>query len=158
MSSINRVFITGNLIRDPELRTTASGSAVLSFGVAVVDSVKNQQTGEWEDRPNWVDCTLFGSRAQAISGYLHKGSKVAIDGRLHWSQWERNGEKRSKLEVIINDIQFLSPREGAQSAPQQPQYQQPAPTYQQTAQQPLQQPQTAPQYASASVYDEDIPF
>jgi len=151
MSSINRVFITGNLSRDPELRTTASGSAVLSFGVAVVDSVKNQQTGEWEDRPNWVECTLFGSRAQAISGYLHKGSKVAIDGRLHWSQWERNGEKRSKLEVIINDIQFLSPRESAQ----QLQYQQQAPTYQQ---QPQQAPRTAPQYASASVYDEDIPF
>lgn len=156
MSSINRVFITGNLSRDPELRTTASGSAVLSFGVAVVDYVENRQTGEWEDRPNWVDCTLFGSRAQAISGYLHKGSKVAIDGRLHWSQWERNGEKRSKLEVIINDIQFLSPREGAQGAPQQPQYQQPAPTYQQTAQQPPQQPQAAPQ--QRYTYDEDIPF
>lgn len=156
MSSINRVFITGNLSRDPELRTTASGSAVLSFCVAVVDYVENRQTGEWEDRPNWVDCTLFGSRAQAISGYLHKGSKVAIDGRLHWSQWERNGEKRSKLEVIINDIQFLSPREGAQGAPQQPQYQQPAPTYQQTAQQPPQQPQAAPQ--QRYTYDEDIPF
>lgn len=156
MSSINRVFITGNLSRDPELRTTASGSAVLSFCVAVVDYVENKQTGEWEDRPNWVDCTLFGSCAQAISGYLHKGSKVAIDGRLHWSQWERNGEKRSKLEVIINDIQFLSPREGAQGAPQQPQYQQPAPTYQQTAQQPPQQPQAAPQ--QRYTYDEDIPF
>ena len=89
--SINRVIISGNLTRDPELRQTASGMPVLGFGVAVNDRRKNSQTGEWEDCPNYIDCTMFGTRAQALSQYLSKGSKVAIEGKLRWSQWERDG-------------------------------------------------------------------
>ena len=106
--SINRVIISGNLTRDPELRATTGGTQVLSFGVAVNDRRRNPQTGEWEDYPNFVDCTMFGNRAEAVSRYLSKGSKVAIEGKLRYSSWERDGQKRSKLEVIVDEIEFLS--------------------------------------------------
>ena len=88
--SINRVNITGNLTRDPELRATAAGTQVLSFGIAVNDRRKNPQTGEWEDYPNYVDCTMFGTRAEAVGRYISKGSKVAIEGKLRYSSWERD--------------------------------------------------------------------
>ncbi len=108
---INRVVITGNLTRDPELKATASGMSVLKLGVAVNDRRKNQQTGEWEDVPNFVDVTVFGQRGESLSRFLEKGSKVAIEGKLRWSQWEnQQGEKRSKLEVVADDIEFMSPR------------------------------------------------
>ncbi len=86
--SINRVNITGNLTRDPELRVTAAGT-VLSFGVAVNDRRRNPQTGEWEDYPDFVDCTMFGTRAEAVSRFLAKGHKVAIEGKLRYSWWEK---------------------------------------------------------------------
>lgn len=112
--SINRVFISGNLTRDPELRATASGTSVLSFGVAVNDRRRNAN-GEWEDVPNYVDCTMFGNRAEALSRYLSKGLKVAIEGRLRWHQWETNdGQKRSKLEVIAEELEFMTSRQGGQ--------------------------------------------
>lgn len=117
--SINRCFISGNLTRDPELRVTSGGTQVLSFGVAVNDRAKNQQTGEWEDRPNFIECTMFGTRAEAVSRYLHKGSKYAIEGKLRWSQWEKDGQKRSKLEVIAEEIEFMSRQDGQQPARQQ---------------------------------------
>ncbi len=111
--SINRVVITGNLTRDPELRTTGSGMSVLKLGVAVNDRRKNQQTGEWEDVANFVDVTVFGARAEGLSKFLQKGSKVAVEGKLRWSSWESPaGEKRSKLEVVADDIEFMSSREG----------------------------------------------
>ena len=145
--SINKVLITGNLTRDPELRETASGFQVLSFGVAVNDRRKNQQTQQWEDYANFVDCTMFGNRAASVSRFLGKGSKVAIEGKLRWSQWEtQDGSKRSKLEVVVDEIEFMTSRDGGQ----QPQYQQ---QYQQ--QQYQQQPQYQPQ---ADVYDAEIPF
>ncbi|MDO9557701.1 MAG: single-stranded DNA-binding protein [Coriobacteriia bacterium] len=110
---INRVVITGNLTRDPELRSTSGGMSVLKLGVAVNDRRKNQQTGEWEDIPNFVDVTIFGARGEALSRFLSKGSKVAIEGKLRWSQWENpQGEKRSKLEVVADEIEFLSSRDG----------------------------------------------
>ena len=80
--SINRVNISGNLTRDPELRVTGSGTQILSFGVAVNDRRRNPQTNEWEDYPNYVDCVVFGGRADALSRFLSKGSKVAIEGKL----------------------------------------------------------------------------
>lgn len=106
--SINRVNISGNLTRGPELRSTAGGTQVVSFGVAVNDRRRNPQTGEWEDCPNFVDCTMFGARAEAASRYLSKGSKVAIEGKLRYSSWERDGQRRSKLKVIVDEIEFMS--------------------------------------------------
>lgn len=113
---INRVMITGNLTRDAELRTTAGGMAVLSFGVAVNDRRKSA-SGEWEDYTNFVDCTMFGKRAESLARYLSKGAKVAIEGKLRWSQWERDGQKRSKLEVIADDVEFMGGKAAPESAP-----------------------------------------
>ncbi|PKQ10091.1 MAG: single-stranded DNA-binding protein [Actinobacteria bacterium HGW-Actinobacteria-9] len=110
--SINKVMITGNLTRDPELKSTGSGMAVLKMGVAVNDRAKNQQTGEWEDRPNFIDVVMFGTRAESVSRFLSKGSKVAVEGKLRWSSWEnQQGEKRSKIEVVVDEIEFLSSRD-----------------------------------------------
>jgi len=109
--SINVVTISGNLTRDAELRQSASGMSILRLGVAVNDRAKNQQTGEWEDRPNFIDCVMFGTRAEKISQYLTKGTKVSIQGKLRWSQWEsQQGEKRSKVEVAVDEIEFMSSR------------------------------------------------
>ena len=109
--SINKVIITGNLTREPELRRTQGGMAILTFGVAVNDRRRDQQTGEWEDYANFVDCTMFGNRAESLSNHLSKGTKVAIEGKLRWSQWEREGQKRSKLEVIVDELEFMSSRD-----------------------------------------------
>ena len=149
--SINRVVISGNLTRDPDLRSTASGMPVLGFGVAVNDRRKNQQTGEWEDYPNFIDCTMFGARAQSVSRFLNKGMKVAIEGKLRWSQWERDGQKRSKIEVIVDEIEFMTSRN-----------QNSAPAVSAPAQvAPMAAPAAAPMAApvvDASIYEENIPF
>lgn len=152
--SINRVVITGNLTRDPELRATASGMPVLGLGVAVNDRRKNQQTGEWEDYPNFIDCTMFGARAQSVARYLSKGSKVAIEGKLRWSQWERDGQKRSKIEVIVDDIEFMSSRNDSQSYGA-PAMNAPVPYAAPAASAAPAAPAPA---VDSSVYDEDIPF
>lgn len=116
--SINAVNISGNLTRDSELRRTAGGTAVLGFGVAVNDRRKNQQTGEWEDYPNFVDCTMFGTRAEKLAGMLTKGTKVCILGRLRYTSWEVDGQKRSKIEVIVDDIELMQNRKPQQGQPQ----------------------------------------
>ena len=108
--SINKVILSGNLTRDPELRHTAGGTAVMNFGLAVNERVKNNSTGQWEDRPNFIDCTMFGTRAESVSRFIGKGSKVAVEGRLRYSQWERDGQKRSKIEVVVDEIEFMAPR------------------------------------------------
>lgn len=140
--SINRVNITGNLTRDPELRSTAGGMAVLGFGVAVNDRRKNQQTGQWEDYPNFVDCTMFGNRAEALSRILRKGMKVAIEGKLRYRSWEdkNGGGRRSKVEIIPDEVVLMSQNPNGQQAPQQ--Y---APQGYQQAYPPRQAPQPAPQ-------------
>ena len=156
--SINRVTISGNLTRDPELRATAGGTQVLSFGVAVNDRRRNPQNGEWEDYPNFVDCTMFGTRAEAVSRYLSKGSKVAIEGKLRSSSWERDGQRRSKLEVIVDEIEFMS--RGSQGG--QGGYGQNGGNSYGGGYAPAPAPQAAPAPVQAppavDVYDEDIPF
>lgn len=134
MQGLNTVSIGGNLCRDVELRTTASGMAVLTFSVAVNESRKNQQTGEYEDYPNYVDCTMFGRRAESVSRYLTKGTYVALTGRLHQNRWQnKDGQNRSKLEVTVDNIHFESrgERDGGYARQQE-------------------QP--------ADLYDDDIPF
>ena len=154
--------ITGNLTRDPELRATQGGTQVLHLGVAVNDRRRNPQTGNWEDYPNFIDCVMFGTRAEAIQRYLSKGTKVAIEGRLRYSSWERDGQKRSKIEVVIDEIEFMSSRQGGNSGgygQQQGGHAAPAPqaNYQASAPQaPAPAPVAAP--PAADVYDEDIPF
>lgn len=115
--SINKVMITGNLTRDPELRTTSSGMSILRFGVAVNDRRKNAD-GQWEDVPNFIDCVMFGTRGESVSRFISKGSKVAVEGKLRWSSWEdkNTGAKRSKIEVIVDDIEFMTSRNASGSS------------------------------------------
>ena len=112
--SINKVIVAGNLTRDPELRETRDGLQILSFGVAVNDRRKNQQTGQWEDYANFVDCVMFGNRAASVARFLSKGAKVAIEGKLRYSSWERDGQRRSKLTVAVDEIEFLQRKEDGQ--------------------------------------------
>ena len=147
--SINRVNITGNLTRDPELRATAGGTQMLAFGVAVNDRRKNPQTGEWEDVPNFVDCIVFGQRAEAVSRFISKGSKVAIEGKLRYSAWEtKEGQRRSKLEVIVDEIDFMSRPQGQQVTS-------PAAEAAKVADMPAYGTPRAPE---PEFYDADIPF
>lgn len=113
--SINKVIVTGNLTRDPDKRMTASGMPVLGFGIAVNDRHQNQRTGEWEDRANFIDCTMFGNRAKGCAAILKKGMKVAIEGRLRWSQWEKDGQMRSKIELIVDNVEFMSQNKDSNS-------------------------------------------
>ncbi len=144
--SINRVLISGNLTRDPELRAGNGGTQILRFGVAVNDRRRNPQTNEWEDYPNFVDCVMFGSRAEALSRYLAKGTKVAVEGKLRYSSWEKDGQRHSKLEVVVDEMEFMTAKGQAQG------------------EKPM-TPQQAAAYLGATVRtaptdiaDEDIPF
>ena len=114
--SINRVEIAGNLTRDAELRTAAGGTVVLSFCVAVNERRRDRETGEWRDRANFVDCSMFGRRAEALGRYLTRGTKVAVDGRLRYSSWEdaSTGARRSRLGVVVDDIDLMA--RGGQAA------------------------------------------
>ena len=141
--SINVVSISGNLTRDAELKATKSGTLTLTGSIAVNDRVKDAQ-GNWTDKPNFVDWVLFGPRAEKIVGYLTKGTKVAIVGRLSYSSWtdQQTNKKRSKLEVVVTEIEFFRPSNvvmdaptAVQAAKQPPQPLTPANPYQQAPQQ-----------------------
>ena len=168
-TSVNMCAISGNLTRDAELRSTQGGSAILTFGVAVNERRKNPQTGEWEDRPSFVDCSLFGNRATSLAQYLTKGVKVFVQGHLRQSTWEASdGGKRSKIEVIVDELDFGSRPQGqqVQQAPAQQQYappQQYQPPQQQYAQQYQQYQQYQPpqqQYAPQppELYPQDVEY
>ncbi len=126
MANINRVTITGNLTRDPELRALPSGTAVCELGVAV-NHRRKDQSDQWVDEPNYFNVVVFGAQGQNCAQYLSKGRPVAVDGRLRWSSWEdkNGGGKRSKVEIIANVVQFLGSREdgGNQGGGQQRQQQ-----------------------------------
>lgn len=140
--SINSVTVSGNLAADAELRTTQGGTAVLGFRLAVNERVK-QADGTWADRPNWVGCALFGTRAEKLAQHMTKGKKVAVSGRLRYSEWERDGQRHGKLEVIASDVEFMtSAQQGQQTTARQPA--------------PHQAPQAVPQ--QPDLYDRDIPF
>ena len=109
-ASLNVVVLVGNLTRDPELRYTPGGMAVTSFGLAVNNRRKVGE--EWKEEPCFVDVKVFGRMAETSSEFLSKGRPVAIEGRLSYSKWEKDGQTRSKLEVIANNIQFLGQGRG----------------------------------------------
>ena len=161
MANINRVIISGRLTRDPELRQTAGGTPVLGMGVAVNDRRRNVQTGQWEDYTNFIDCTMFGARAESLSRILTKGMLVCIEGRLRWSQWERDGQKRSKIEVIVDELELPNRGQGAQDGGA-PQAYAPAPqqsyssSYAPAPQQQYAAPAAMP--PADQIYDEEIPF
>jgi single-strand DNA-binding protein len=114
-TNINRVVITGNLTRDPELRSTSGGTSVCSLRVAV-NSRRKDDSGNWVDKPNYFDVTVWGAQGENCAQYLAKGRPVAVDGRLNWREWEdQQGNKRQTVDIIADSVQFL----GSRDAPQQ---------------------------------------
>jgi single-strand DNA-binding protein len=111
--NINRVVLTGNLTRDPEVRSTPNGLAICKLGVACNTRKKNSSTGTWEEKPNFFRVTVFGAQAEICGQYLKKGRPVAIDGRLEWSSWESEGQKRESIDIIADSVQFLGGRDDA---------------------------------------------
>ena len=110
-SSMNRVFLMGNVTRDPELRYISNGSAVTEIGLAINDRRKSA-SGEWVEETTFVDVTLWARTAEVAGEYLSKGSPVLIEGRLKLDSWETDGQKRSKLRVVAEKMQMLSGRSG----------------------------------------------
>lgn len=105
---LNRVVFTGNLTSDPELRALPSGSSVCSIRVACNTQRKNSE-GEWVNKPNYINVSIFGASAENVNRYLSKGSRVGIDGRLDWREWDSEAGKRQALEIVADTVQFLSP-------------------------------------------------
>jgi single-strand DNA-binding protein len=112
-SNVNVVVITGNLTRDPELRHTGGGTPVCDLRVAV-NSRRKDQSGNWVDKPNFFDVTVWGAQGENCNTYLAKGRPVAIEGRLDWREWEaKDGSKRQAVQIIANSVQFLGSRDGS---------------------------------------------
>lgn len=133
--SINKVCVSGNLGRDPELRSTASGMQVCTLSVCVNDRRHDKQQDKWVDKPNWIRVVFFGNRAESICRYLGKGSLVFVSGKLSQNTWKdkETGKNRSAIEVIGDDIQFANRSEQSGQQQAEPEYE-------------------------GDVYDEDIPF
>lgn len=133
--SLNTCTISGNLGKAAELRHTNSQLAVVSFSVAVNERRK-QADGSYQDEVNWLDCTMFGKRAEALQPYLAKGTKLSLTGHLHKSTYERDGKQYSRVEIIVDEVELMNARREAQA------------------------PEAMPPQAveAASVYDSDIPF
>lgn len=150
--SINRVNISGNIGRNPELRQTQGGTQVLTFSLAVSDRKRNQQSGQWEDVTNWIPCVVFGNRAESLSRFLAKGMKCAVEGKLRQSSYkDKSGQSRSKVEVIVDEVEFLSGHKAQNQSHGQ-----------QTDNYDSQQqngPYSAPQQPTGGeYYDDDCPF
>jgi single-strand DNA-binding protein len=118
-SNVNVVVVTGNLTRDPELRSTPGGTSVCKLRVAVNSRRKDGQSGQWVDKPNYFDVTVWGAQGENCANYLAKGRPVAIEGRLDWREWEAKdgGGKRQSVEIIANSVQFLGSRDGSGGGP-----------------------------------------
>ena len=115
--NINRVVLTGNLTKDPVVRTNpGTGLSVCKLRLAVNTRRKNNASGDWEDKANYFNITVFGRQAESCGQYLRKGRPVAIDGRLEWSEFEVEGQKRQSVDIIAENVQFLGSREDAGNA------------------------------------------
>src|SRR5919197_4304126 len=115
--NINRVVLVGNLTRDPELRHTPSGTPVCSLRVAV-NTRRKDETGQWTDKPNYFDVTVWGQQGENCAQYLSKGRPAAIDGRLEWREWEaQDGSKRQAVEIVAESVQFLGGRMEGEAQP-----------------------------------------
>jgi single-strand DNA-binding protein len=117
-ANLNRVVLVGNLTRDPELRNTPSGTAVCSLRIAV-NTRRKDSTGQWTEKPNYFDITVWGNQGENCAQYLSKGRPVGVDGRLEWREWEaQDGSKRQAVEVIADTVQFLGGRTEGDGSPQ----------------------------------------
>lgn len=134
--SLNQVTLSGNLGKDSELRMTATGTAVLTFSIAVNER-RRQQDGTYQDKTSWFDCVMFGARAQDIEPYLRRGTKLSLTGHLNQNKYEKDGRTYSRVEIIVDEVELMNARREAQ--------------------QPEGTPAPAPVQAM-SIYDDDIPF
>jgi len=174
MANLNKVLLIGRLTRDPEARTFSNGGKVTKFGFAVNNRRKNNQTGQWEDEPVFIDCSAFnrgenGTLADRITETLRKGSQIFIEGHLTFEQWDdkTSGQKRTALRVIVDNFQYLERREdgGGGGAPGGNSFQRSAPGPRRMATppgddfdhhpEPEMEPPSAPRGGGG---DEDIPF
>ncbi len=116
MVSFNKVILLGNLTRDPEVRYTPSGTAVASFAIAV--NRRYKQGDETKDEVSYIDIVVFGKQAEACGQYLNKGDGILVDGRLQQRRWDdkETGQKRSKVEVVAQSVNFMPKRSGQQAA------------------------------------------
>src|SRR3954468_13143837 len=144
--NINRVVLTGNLTRDPELRSTPSGTSVCSLRIAS-NTRRKDATGNSVEKPNFFDVTVWGAQGENCANYLSKGRPIALDGRLEWREWEdKEGNKRQAVDIIADSVQFLGSREGGENGGRfTPQTDVPADTGDFAR-------------ASAATTDDDIPF
>ena len=150
-SNINRVVLTGNLTKDPELRSTPGGTSVCKLRVAV-NTRRKDASGQWVDKPNYFDVTVWGQQGENCATYLQKGRPVAIDGRLEWREWDATdgSGKRQAVEIVADTVQFLGSRDGAPAGNGgfTPQSDVPADT----------SDFTNPEPAGVGATDDDIPF
>ncbi|MDA0839519.1 MAG: single-stranded DNA-binding protein [Planctomycetota bacterium] len=179
MGNLNKVFLMGNLTRDPEIRYAQSGTAVTNVGLAINRRVKDRSTDQWRDEVDFVNAVFFGVRGEKLAQFFRKGSPILIEGSLRYSSWETpQGERRSKLEVVGDNWEFCGRGEGGggggssneqggyqQSPPPQSQsnYPQSAPPPQQSGPPPQRSappppPNDLPPYDESAFADDDVPF
>jgi single-strand DNA-binding protein len=147
-TNINRVVLTGNLTKDPEISTTPSGTSVCKLRLAC-NTRRKDNAGNWVDKPNFFDITVWGAQGENCAQYLSKGRPIAVDGRLEWREWEdKSGNKRQSVDIIADSVQFLGSRDGAENGGRfTPQSDVPADTA-----------DFQPASSSAGSGDDDIPF
>jgi single-strand DNA-binding protein len=113
MANVNRVVVSGNLTRDPELRQLAGGNSVCKLRIAVNTRKKDRDSNQWSDHPNYFDVTVWGAQGENVAKYLQKGSPLLIDGRLEWREWQaQDGTNRQSVEIIAENTQFIGGRDG----------------------------------------------
>ncbi len=155
-TNINRVVLTGNLTRDPELRSLPSGMSVCSLRIASNTRRKNNSTGEWEDKPNFFDVTVWGAQGENCARFLSKGRPVALDGRLEWREWQdQAGNNRQSVEIVADSVQFLGGRDEGQGGGGGGGF---TPRSDGPVNQSDFQPVAAPAGNGSSAADDDIPF
>lgn len=152
MANLNHVTLSGNIVRDADLKSTTTGLAVCSFSIAVKERVKNRQTNQWEEKPSFFNCVLFGTFAEAMNRHLTKGKKIAIGGRLKQTTWQtKDGETRHGVNIIVDTIESMA---NSRTTTQD------STSYQQQEGTPSQMhlPTNTDTKATNDLYDEDIPF
>ena len=157
MASLNKVFLMGNLTRDPELRYTPSGTPVCEFGLAVNRRYTTRE-GEQRDETCFVDVTMWGKRGVVISEYFTKGRPIFIEGRLKYDSWESAEGRRSKLVVVAENFEFLGGRGGSDRSEQQPAGGKRSDHQQERRSEPPAKPEGPPPEEGYDVADDEIPF
>jgi single-strand DNA-binding protein len=155
-TNINRVVLTGNLTRDPELRSLPSGMSVCSLRVAC-NTRRKDASGQWVDKPNYFDVTVWGAQGENCARFLSKGRPLAVDGRLEWREWEaKDGSgTRQSIDIIADSVQFLSSRDEAAGGGSEGGF---TPRSDVPVDNRDFQPAGAPVNGSSAAADDDIPF